>query len=79
MLSFYYATILLQAKRQHKSKNSFSRAYNYGIVPKTPTLIKIADYFNISIEYLMGITDVELYIYVIVLLCYNSVTSKTTT
>jgi hypothetical protein len=38
---------------------SFSRAYNYGIVPKTPTLIKIADYFNISIEYLMGITDVE--------------------
>lgn len=40
-------------------QSSFSRAYNYGIVPKTPTLIKIADYFNISIEYLMGITDNE--------------------
>ncbi len=36
---------------------SFSSAYNYGIVPKTPTLIKIADYFNVSIEYLMGLTD----------------------
>ena len=36
---------------------TFSNVYNYGIIPKTPTLIKIADYFNVSIEYLMGLTD----------------------
>ena len=40
-------------------RTSFSSAYNYGIVSKTPTLIKIADYFNISIEFLMGLTDNE--------------------
>ena len=40
-------------------RTSFSSAYNYGIVPKTPTLIKIADYFNISIEFLMGLIDNE--------------------
>ncbi len=38
---------------------TFSRAYNYGIIPKTPTLIHIADYFNISIEYLLAYTDDE--------------------
>ena len=43
-------------------RTSFSGAYNYGIVPKTPTLIKIADYFNVSIEYLMGLTDDEHFI-----------------
>lgn len=43
-------------------RTSFSSAYNYGIVPKTPTLIKIADYFNISIEFLMGLTDNEHFI-----------------
>ncbi len=40
-------------------RTSFSSAYNYGIVPKTPTLIKIADYFKISMEFLMGLTDNE--------------------
>lgn len=41
------------------ARTSFSSAYNYGIVPKTPTLIKIADYFKISMEFLMGLTDNE--------------------
>lgn len=38
---------------------TFSRAYNYGIVPKTPSLICIADYFKISVDYLIAITDDE--------------------
>ncbi len=41
------------------NRTTFSRAYNYGIVPKTPSLIVIADYFNISIDYLIAITDDE--------------------
>ena len=36
---------------------TFSNVYNYGIIPKTPTLIKIADYFNVSLDYLFGRTD----------------------
>ncbi len=53
---------------QSKSKNAdligisnttYSNAYNYGIIPKTSTLIRIADYFNISIEFLIGNTDDE--------------------
>ncbi len=53
---------------QSKSKNAdiigisnttYSNAYNYGIIPKTSTLIRIADYFNISIEFLIGNTDNE--------------------
>lgn len=38
---------------------SLSHAINYGIVPKPITLIKIADYFDISVEYLLAITDDE--------------------
>lgn len=41
------------------NRTTFSNAYNYGIVPKTPSLIRIADYFNISIEYLLANTDDE--------------------
>lgn len=41
------------------SNTTYSNAYNYGIIPKTSSLIKIADYFNISIEYLIGNTDNE--------------------
>lgn len=36
---------------------TFSKAYNYGILPTVPILIRIADYFNISIDYLIGSTD----------------------
>ena len=37
----------------------FSKAYNYGIVPKPIILMRIADFFNISVEYLLGKTDDE--------------------
>ncbi len=36
---------------------TFIKIYNYGILPSVPILIRIADYFNISIEYLLGNTD----------------------
>lgn len=35
----------------------FFNAYNYGIIPKPKTLMRIADFFNISIEYLLGMTE----------------------
>lgn len=38
---------------------TFSNAYNYGILPTVPILIRIADYFNISVEYLIANTDSE--------------------
>ena len=41
------------------SNTTYSNAYNYGIIPKTSSLIRIADYFNISIEYLIANTDDE--------------------
>lgn len=41
------------------NRSTFYNAFNYGIVPKTPSLIHIADYFNISIDYLVAITDDE--------------------
>ena len=51
-----------QAKRAETigiSNTTYSNAYNYGIIPKTRALIRIADYFDISIEYLVGNTDDE--------------------
>ena len=36
---------------------TFSKAYNYGIVPKVSVLIQIADCFGVSIEYLLAHTD----------------------
>lgn len=39
------------------SNTTYSNAYNYGIIPKTSSLITIADYFNISVDYLLGRTD----------------------
>ncbi|MCD8308966.1 MAG: helix-turn-helix domain-containing protein, partial [Clostridia bacterium] len=36
---------------------SLSNALNYGILPSTRTLIKIADYFNVSVDYLAGNTN----------------------
>lgn len=36
---------------------TFSKAYNYGIVPKVSVLIQIADRFDVSIEYLLAHTD----------------------
>lgn len=36
---------------------TFSNAFNYGIIPKPISLSHIADFFEISIEYLLGETD----------------------
>ncbi|PWM70267.1 MAG: hypothetical protein DBX59_11435 [Bacillota bacterium] len=41
---------------------SFSNAYNYGIIPKPRILIKIADYFNVSLKYLLGKTNDDYFI-----------------
>ncbi len=38
---------------------SLSNALNYGIVPKPRILIRIADYYNISIKFLLGKTEDE--------------------
>lgn len=36
---------------------TFSKIYNYGIIPKFKVLIRIADYFDISVEYLLCMTE----------------------
>ena len=41
------------------SQSTLSNALTYGIIPSTKTLLKIADFFDISINYLLGKTDVE--------------------
>ena len=38
---------------------SLANALNYGIVPKPRTVAKFADYFNVSIPYLFGETDIN--------------------
>ncbi len=35
----------------------FSKAFKYGIVPKTIVLIRMADYFEVSMSYLLGRTE----------------------
>ncbi len=37
--------------------NVFIKITEFGIIPKPVVLIRIADYFNISVEYLLGRTD----------------------
>ena len=37
--------------------NVFSKITEFGIIPKPVVLIRIADYFNISVEYLLGRTN----------------------
>lgn len=39
------------------SKNSFVDWSNRGTVPSGDVLSKIADYFNVSVDYLLGRTD----------------------
>lgn len=39
------------------SQTTLSKALMYGIIPKTKTLILIADYFNTSLDYLLCKTD----------------------
>ncbi len=39
--------------------NVYIKISEFGVIPKPVILIRIADYFNISIEYLLGRTDVN--------------------
>lgn len=41
------------------NEHPFSHAIQYGIIPSTRILIRIADYFQVSIAYLLGKTDNE--------------------
>ncbi len=41
------------------SQSTLTNALTYGIIPSTKTLIKIADFFCVSINYLLGKTDVD--------------------
>lgn len=40
---------------------TFSKIYNYGIVPTVPIIMRIADFFNVSVEYLIGNTDNDIF------------------
>lgn len=41
------------------SQSTLSNALVYGIIPSVKTLIRIADFFDVSINYLLGKTDEE--------------------
>ena len=43
-----------ELKEQMQVSSSFNNALNYGIIPTPKTLIKIADYFGVSLNYLLG-------------------------
>ena len=47
------------AKLVPLSQSTLSNALTYGIVPSTKTLIKIADFFEVSINLLLGKNDVN--------------------
>lgn len=39
------------------SKNSILRYERDGVIPEIVSVVKIADYFNVSVDYLLGRTD----------------------
>lgn len=41
---------------------TFSKIYNYGIVPKANVLVQIADCFDVSVDYLLARTDNDRFI-----------------
>lgn len=47
------------AKLMGVDYRSLSNALNYGIIPTPRILMRMADYFKISIKYLLGVTDDE--------------------
>lgn len=42
--------------------NTFSKIYNYGIIPQNKVLIQLADHFNVSLDFLLGKTDNERFV-----------------
>ena len=50
------------AKAGNFDYRSLSNALCYGIIPTTSTLVKMANYFNVSIDYLLGRSDENDYI-----------------
>ncbi len=44
------------------SNTTYFNIYNYGVIPTTTSLMRIADYFNISIDYLIGNTDIDSFV-----------------
>lgn len=47
------------AKQLNITYTTFSKMYNYGILPSVQILIRLADFFNVSVEYLLGNTENE--------------------
>ena len=47
------------AKAGNFDYRSLSNALVYGIIPTTSTLIKMADYFSVSMDYLLGRTTIN--------------------
>ena len=43
-----------ELKERIQVSSSFNNALNYGIIPTPKTLIRIADYFEVSLSYLLG-------------------------
>ena len=41
---------------------TFSKAFNYGIFPTVPILIRVADFFDVSVDYLIGNAENEKFI-----------------
>ena len=50
------------AKKIGVSKDIWLRAVNLGIIPGTRSLIKIADYFEVPIEYLLDLIDNDYFV-----------------
>ncbi len=40
----------------------FSKAYNYGILPRPVVLVRIADYFGVSMDFLLGKTEENIFV-----------------
>lgn len=49
-------------KRMGITYATFSKAYNYGIFPTVPILIRVADFFDVSVDYLIGNAENEKFI-----------------
>lgn len=45
------------ARKMQIEFRSLLHAYQYGILPRSVTLVKMADYFQVPIDYLLGRTD----------------------